>query len=422
MGPMQRFAALLGPLAALWLLFAATVPARAQGYGDGRDGVLAPTADVTLDTTANSGIFQFTQIQIPAGVTVRLVGPNPALLRCLGPASIAGVIDGDGGGSRWVGNTRSESVHGGPGGYPGGVPPHNGPGGGGIGIGIYPIVMGGSAAHATAGSVTNPFVPLAPTYGAALPFDLRGGSGGGDPGTHNQSAHGPPPSGGGGTIALLAGGAITVSGTIRVRGGDLVFGPEFLWNLPVGRGGLGSGGAILLRSLQGVRVSGTLDASGGELRLIGAPPQPGGGDGFVRIDSYSAYGPPDLAGATIRPTPFVAPLPYLCDLEPARIGRTYRVRGAAPPGDLLGYYWSPGTGVLAVPPFGVLELDPSAILSLGLYAVPTLGHDPLAVVDLAVPNDAALVGITLHSQVFNAFGATTGQARLSNRLVTTIGH
>lgn len=119
--------------------------------------------------------------------------------------------------------------------------------------------------------------------------------------------------------------------------------------------------------------------------------------------------------------PFVAPLPFLTALEPARIGQTYRVRCASAPGDLLGFYYSLGTTQIPVPPFGVLELDPALILFLGQYVVSTTGHDPLAIIDIVVPGAAALVGVTLHSQVFNAFGTVTGNARLSNRLVTTIG-
>nr|MBP8299892.1 hypothetical protein [Planctomycetota bacterium] len=44
-------------LAAATLL---AVGASAQVYGDGHDGVLAPTSDITLDTAANGGVFHFT--------------------------------------------------------------------------------------------------------------------------------------------------------------------------------------------------------------------------------------------------------------------------------------------------------------------------------------------------------------------------
>ena len=125
----------------------------------------------------------------------------------------------------------------------------------------------------------------------------------------------------------------------------------------------------------------------------------------------------------MHPAPLATVLPYLASLGQARIGQTYRVRCASVPGDVLGWYISPGTASLALPPFGTLELDPNAgIFFLGQYSMPTTGVDPLAVADIAIPSAASLVGITLHSQMFNAFHAVTGQARLSNRLTTTISN
>ncbi|MDO8349243.1 MAG: hypothetical protein Q7T30_03330, partial [Planctomycetota bacterium] len=189
----------------------------AQGYGNGSSGALAPTSDITLDTTANSGVFQFTSIAIPTGVTVHLVGSNPARLLCQGAVTIAGVLEGDGQGSRWVGSSHVNGHVGGPGGHAGGAWQQNGagPGGGGAGIGIYPAIWGGSASHATVGVITNPFVPASPTYGSALPFDVNGGSGGGGAGMGHMSCFGPPASGGGGVIVILAGGSIDVTGTVR---------------------------------------------------------------------------------------------------------------------------------------------------------------------------------------------------------------
>lgn len=400
-----------------------TAAISAQVYGNGSDGALAPTSNLILDTTANGGVFQFTSIHIPAGVTVHLTGPNPATLLCQGAVSVAGRLDADAPGALWSGNQRLDDPAGGPGGFAGGGSHQNGfgPGGGAWGQGIYPVALGASGSHATAGSTNNPFLSPAPTYGGSLPFDLRGGSGGGGMGTGNMGDYGPGGSGGGGTVMLFADGPIDVSGTVSARGGDQVFGPEFFWSFPPATGGLGSGGSILLRSLQCLRVSGRIEATGGRRYYVGATPVPNGGAGFVRLDSYTGCGAPDLTGATIQPAPFVAPMPFLTALEPARIGQTYRARCASAPGDVLGFYYSLGTGNLPLPPFGVLELDTSVLLFFGQHTVPTTGRDPLAAIDIPVPGLAALVGITFHAQVFNAFGTVTGQARLSNRLDVTIG-
>ena len=409
-------------LAAATLL---AVGASAQVYGDGHDGVLAPTSDITLDTAANGGVFHFTSIQIPAGVTVRLVGPNPAQFLCQGAVNVAGRIDANAPGALWLfsGGQHISNQDAGPGGYRGGGGNESGfgPGGGDWGNGSYPVVMGASGSHATVGSPNNPFLSPAPTYGSHLPFDLQGGSGGGGPGTANANDYGPASTGGGGTVVILADGPIDVSGSISARGGDQIMGPEYAWISLPAIGGLGSGGAILLRSLQCLRVSGQIDATGGSRYFLGQQPTPSGGAGFVRLDSYTACGVPDVTGAVIRPAPYLAPMPFLTALEPARIGQTYRARCASAPGDVLGFYYSLGTGNLPLPPFGVLELDTSLLLFFGQHTVPTVGHDPLAAIDIPVPAMPGLVGLTFHAQVFNAFGTVTGHARLSNRLDVTIG-
>jgi len=223
---------------------------------------------------------------------------------------------------------------------------------------------------------------------------------------------------------ILAEGPIVIGGTVSARGG----GVTVFWNYPSGYppqpGGAGSGGSILIRSLGCLQVTGTLDARGGEVRVITVfgPGVYLAGDGFIRIDSYTACGAPDLTGATIQPAPFVAPMPFLTALEPARIGQIYRVRCASAPGDVLGFYYSLGTQLTPVPPFGVLELDPALILFYGQHVVPSVGPDPLAAIDIPVPNVPSLVGLTFYSQVFNAFGTVTSGARLSNRLTTTLGN
>jgi hypothetical protein len=407
------------------LFVAVCAPLPAQLYGDGHDGALAPTADLTLDTSANGGVFQFTSIHIPQGVTVRLTGSNPAQLLCRGAVDIAGSLDASAPGSVWTyapiwGYVVSaiSSSQPGPGGYAGGgfLQPGFGPGGGSLGTCQYPGIAGGPASHATTASPGMCYVQP-PVYGASLPFDLRGGSGGAGSGpVASQGDIGPPASGGGGVIVLLAGGPITVTGSISARGGDIAY--VNASRFPVGVGGLGSGGTILLRSLGCVRISGRIDTLGGASLPLN---NGGAGNGFIRIDSYSACGAPDVTGAVIQPTPYLTAMPWLTALEPARIGQTYRVRCASAPGDVLGLYLSFGRSSLSVPPFGVVELDPTLILDLGQFSVPVTGHDPLAAADIAMPNVPAIIGLRAYSQMFNAFNAVNGQPRLSNVLTTIIG-
>lgn len=391
----------------------------AQVYGSGANGPFAPTADTTLDTSANGGVFEFTSIAIPAGVTVTLVGPNPAVLLCQGTADIAGTLDASGAPMTFGAAPPWAGTAGGPGGFAGGdVPlPGAGPGGGPPGfVFLYPASqVGCMGSHATPGLPSPPWGSLqtpAPAYGAALPFDLRGGSGGGGGAFLSFSVTSYAGAGGGGTIVLLAEDDITVSGTIRARGGDVsVFGAP--------RGGVGSGGSILLRSLACISVSGTIDARAGSTPT---EPDPGEhGAGFVRIDGYSACGAPDLTGATIQPAPLVAPLPFLTDLGSPHIGQTYPVRCASAPGDTVTFWFSFGTSNIPVPPFGVIELDLGTLFTLGHFPVPSVGHDPLALIDVPIPNEAWLVGVTFYAQVVNGFGTVAGLPRISNLLPFTIG-
>jgi hypothetical protein len=262
----------------------------------------------------------------------------------------------------------------------------------------------GDASHATANGT-----PAAPTYGSALPFDLRGGSGGG--GAAQISFSVPPynATGGGGTIVLLAGGSIQVAGAIRAQGGK--FGAPVPPPGVASFGGYGAGGSILIRSLQFVQVTGVLDArSGNNL----------GGEGFIRVDSYSAFGAPTLTGA-VQPAPYVTTMPHLAALAPAQIGHVYPIRCASAPGDDVTLYVSLGTASIPVPPFGTVLLDPTLLWSFGSHTVPATGHDPLATIDIPIPNEAWLVGVTFYAQAINNIGSVAGLPHLSNRLTIAIG-
>ena len=64
--------------------------------GTGVDGPFTPMTSTVLDTTANGGVFQFTMIVIPSGVSVALTGTNPAVLQSQGVVDIAGTLGADG--------------------------------------------------------------------------------------------------------------------------------------------------------------------------------------------------------------------------------------------------------------------------------------------------------------------------------------
>jgi hypothetical protein len=92
----------------------------AQIGGDGSDGAFVPDKDTTIDTTWKKGIFNFTKIVIPNGVTVTVKGPNPAFLYCTGVVIIDGTL-----------NASANGQDPGPGGGKGGGPGVAGAGSGG---------------------------------------------------------------------------------------------------------------------------------------------------------------------------------------------------------------------------------------------------------------------------------------------------
>ena len=117
----------------------------------GADGAFNPTANVTVPLPP-SGVFNYTTVNIPAGVTVRYLrntGNTPVTILASGDVTIAGTIDV--GGANGLGGSASATLIGptggvgGPGGFNGGNGSNGilafpggmglGPGGGGGGLG-----------------------------------------------------------------------------------------------------------------------------------------------------------------------------------------------------------------------------------------------------------------------------------------------
>lgn len=204
-----------------------------------------PPLDVDGD-----GIFNFTTINIAAGVTVKLSGSiftRPVFWLATGAVTIDGVIDlsGEAGHLRTsLASVRAPSVPG-AGGYSGGVggrdasnpaQPGNGPGGGVIGINGAPL--GGAFGGGT-------------FTGNTFLVPLVGGSGGG--GELLGGDFGAGGGAGGGAIVIASSNSITVNGLINVIGGS-ANGSSFA--------GGGSGGAIRLMAPT-ISGSGALLANGG---------------------------------------------------------------------------------------------------------------------------------------------------------------
>lgn len=223
-----------------------------------------------------NGIWNFTSINVPPGVTVRFgIETNLALppIRWLATENVTinGAVDASG---QFGSNDLPPGVpaHGGPGGYDGGR--------GGIRTSSSASFVGqpgqgpGGGAPGTA-QQTNPENlrdgkpgQYNGTYGNAFLQPMVGGSGGGG-GASNNDWDGGNGGGGGGAIMIASSRDIILNGVVRANGG------EYQWS-NASYGGRGSGGAILLRADR-VTGPGSLEAYGGH---------PSNPNGRIRVEAY----------------------------------------------------------------------------------------------------------------------------------------
>jgi len=275
----------LAPVCRLFVFLGALVGpcvATAQTFNSGStgaDGAFAPTASVQLPIPAD-GVFNFTTIHIPAGVTVSFatlagVRQPPISLLATGNVVVAGRIDvsaGSGGpggsGAQLFGNGGVP----GPGGFAGGAGSnglHGGTGAAGLGPGGglpgSATAFPGHAGHLVAG----PGVSGGRAYGDARLMPLLGGSGGGGGASQSFGSTGGGGGGGGGALLVASSGAMTMTGSIAATGGvgGTSGGPA---------GGSGSGGAVRLVATTLIgNVS--IDVSGG----------PGASPGRIRVEAFT---------------------------------------------------------------------------------------------------------------------------------------
>jgi len=257
----------------------------------GADGALTPTVNTTV-TLPPSGIFNFTSVTIPSGVTVKFLKNatnTPVVILATGDVTIGGTLDVSGGSSPGVGSggngaTGDDGAPGlaGPGGFDGGrggLTGANSVGGTGIGPGGAPggtvfagsnncgfavPLGGGGAGYFAAGSAANPNPFFCPgtaggtTYGTSQILPLIGGSGGGG-GAGGATFSGSGGGGGGGALLIASSGTVNVTGSVSANGGS---GGDSGGSGAGAPGGGGSGGAIriLATTLAG---AGTISAVGG---------------------------------------------------------------------------------------------------------------------------------------------------------------
>lgn len=282
------------------LLLTAAVSVRAQNTfssgSTGADGPFSPTTSQTI-LVPESGVFNFTTVNIPTGVTItyarNALNNRPVTILASGDVVIAGTINVDG----RNGNTNGFGGTGGPGGFSGGAGgygfdqsfsgvPGEGPGGGGGGLGSASSTPGsggggGFGTNGASGQTSPNGGQAGLRFGTVTIIPLIGGSGGGG-GASVSNNRGGAAGGGGGGILIASSGSITITGNISARGGFGAIGNA--------GGGGGSGGAIRLIA-NTVSGNGNLNASGGggggaNVSFGGGA----GGQGYIRIEAFDFNG------------------------------------------------------------------------------------------------------------------------------------
>jgi hypothetical protein len=306
-----------------------------------------------------SGTFNFTTINVPAGVTVKFTrnaANTPVTLLATGAVTIAGTIDvsGSAGLAGLLGTSVVQNAGaGGPGGFDGGngtnalVTSAGGSGlGPGGGLGSAPVVYypsgGGGGGYATAGGNGSGELPSVggPAYGTPTLLPLIGGSGGAG-GSNRFGATGAGGGGGGGALYIASSGTITLTGALLARGGAGGTGTNCWYTIEWGTGGGGSGGALRLSATALAGAGGTMDASGG-------PGQHGcnahagdGGQGRIRVETHS-----NTASISFVQVPSFD-LPSVVTLANTPTLRITTVAGIAAPASPTGSFTSPDVSLPA---------------------------------------------------------------------------
>lgn len=314
----------------------------------GADGAFSPTVNTQVQLPEN-GIFNFTTVNIPSGVTVtfkRNTANTPVVILATGNVTITGTIDVSGASSTHVGaagdgNLGDDGVpgSGGPGGQDGGrggpagaaatsrggngLGPGGGSGGALIGTdtncGGTNATGGGGGGFGAGGANAGAFASGNTTfsrggaaYGSSQLLPLIGGSGGGG-GGGNSGFGGSGGGGGGGAILIASSGTINVTGSILANGGASGTASGAASG---GTGGGGSGGAIRLLATT-ISGNGTLSAAAGTAASANSGCFKGGGGavGRIRLEAENftrtADSSPSFPAVTAPTTVFVAGLPTL---------------------------------------------------------------------------------------------------------------
>lgn len=302
------------------MIFAGNAYAVFNSGSTGADGAFNPSSNTQLQLPP-AGVFNFTTVNIPSGVTVTFIKNaenTPVYILASGDVVINGIIDVSGKPS----NSPSPGI-GGPGGYDGGFGGvTNSPGGTGLGPGggggapsDYWWRGGGGGFGTSGGFCEGGHGSGGPVYGNERLQPIIGGSGGG--GNSHAGSYGG--CGGGGAIIIASSGSIVVNGSILADGGGV-------WT---DFAGSGSGGAIKIIA-NVISGDGTITAKGGH---PGSCSQ--GGKGRIRLEAYAN----NLISGTDPPYTYGLPESVFPANEP--ILRITSIAGVNAPANPTGSYAQP---------------------------------------------------------------------------------
>lgn len=326
-------------------VFLALLPAQTPTFvsgNTGADGAFNPTTNTTLTLPPN-GVFNFTTVNIPAGINVTFTknaANTPVIILATGDVTITGQI--------LLNGTDAVTVtpgEGGPGGFrggEGGLIDTIGIGGNGLGPGgglpgttvmAGPLgSAGGGGGFGSTGSPSTGGAPGGPSYSNASILPSLGGSGGGG-GRSITTGRGGGGGGGAGSILIASSTKISFSnGVLSANGGNGANLDTF-----AGGGGGGSGGGIRLIA-NTIEGSGRLEAVGGRGGVSGVGREFGGagGNGRIRLEAFKltflSGTTPTYTSSTPGPVFIPAPAPTL---------NFTSVKGVAVPSAPVGSYSSP---------------------------------------------------------------------------------
>lgn len=294
----------IGPCSAL----AQTFSSGSTGVNGAYTATCSPTPCTVTEPLPASGVFNYTTVTIPAGVTVqytRNAANTPVTILATGDVNVVGNIFLSGGNAiprSTSGTVPFPGALGGPGGFNGGNggvlngvmgTAGQGPGGG------TPALVGCCSANPGSYGAPTAFVALIPLFGGS-------GGGGATVFPNTGATRAGSGAGGGGAILIASSSKITVSGSITANGGTTTQqNPVFC---AAEEGAPGSGGAIRLVAplLEG---NGTLQANGGTGGCSALTP------GRIRFEAFTQ----GISGSISPAASFSTPGPVTASSNPSLV-------------------------------------------------------------------------------------------------------